>query len=42
MQKYIFKVSYREEQQMAIIDVVKYNGEPNVFAWKYPNEEMGT
>lgn len=27
---------------MAIIDVVKYNGEPNVFAWKYPNEEMGT
>lgn len=27
---------------MAIIDVVKYNGSPNVFAWKYPSEELGT
>lgn len=27
---------------MAIVDVVKYNGEPDVFAWKYPNEELGT
>ena len=27
---------------MAIIDVVKYNGSPDVFAWKYPNEELGT
>lgn len=27
---------------MAIIEVVKYNGGPNVFAWKYPNEELGT
>lgn len=27
---------------MAIIDVVKYNGGPDVFAWKYPSEELGT
>jgi len=27
---------------MAIVRVVKYNGESDVFAWKYPNEELGT
>ena len=27
---------------MAIVDVVKYNGGPDVFAWKYPNEELST
>lgn len=27
---------------MAIVDVVKYNGSPDVFAWKYPREELGT
>lgn len=27
---------------MAIIDFVKYNGGPDVFAWKYPNEELST
>ncbi len=27
---------------MAIIDVVKYDGNPKVFAWKYPNSELGT
>lgn len=27
---------------MAIIEVVKYNGGPDVFAWKYPSEELGT
>lgn len=27
---------------MAIIEVVKYNGGPDVFAWKYPCEELGT
>ena len=27
---------------MAIIDVVKYDGNPNVFAWKYPSDELGT
>jgi len=27
---------------MAIVDVVKYNGSPDVFAWKYPNAELGT
>lgn len=27
---------------MAIIDVIKYNGGPDVFAWKYPSEELGT
>ena len=27
---------------MAIVEVVKYNGPPDVFAWKYPSEELGT
>ncbi|MDO4507869.1 MAG: SPFH domain-containing protein [Candidatus Saccharibacteria bacterium] len=27
---------------MAIVDVVKYNGNPNVFAWKHPSSELGT
>lgn len=27
---------------MSIIEVVKYNGAPNIFAWKYPSEELGT
>lgn len=27
---------------MAIVQVVKYNGSPDVFAWKYPSEELGT
>ena len=27
---------------MAIVDVVKYNGGTDIFAWKYPNEELGT
>lgn len=27
---------------MAIVEVVKYNGKPDIFAWKYPSEELGT
>lgn len=27
---------------MAIIDVIKYDGGPNTFAWKHPNAELGT
>ncbi|MNO18780.1 Double zinc ribbon [compost metagenome] len=27
---------------MAIIDVIKYDGSPNVFAWKHPESELGT
>ena len=27
---------------VAIVSVVKYNGKPDVFAWKYPNSELGT
>ncbi|AQR98177.1 MULTISPECIES: SPFH domain-containing protein [Clostridium] len=27
---------------MAIVEVVKYNGGPDTFAWKYPSEELGT
>ncbi|GAA0076763.1 hypothetical protein UT300005_11410 [Clostridium sp. CTA-5] len=27
---------------MSIVEVVKYNGGPDVFAWKYPSEELGT
>ena len=27
---------------MAIVDVIKYEGGPDVLAWKYPNDELGT
>ena len=27
---------------MAIVDVVKFNGKPNIFAWKYPSSELST
>lgn len=27
---------------MAIVSVIKYDGGPDVFAWKYPSEEIGT
>lgn len=27
---------------MAIVEVVKYKGDPDVFAWKYPSSELGT
>lgn len=27
---------------MAIVNVIKYNGRPDVLAWKYPNEALGT
>ena len=27
---------------MALIDVVNYNGGPNVFAWKFPSDELST
>lgn len=27
---------------MSVIDVVKYDGAPNIFAWKYPHQELGT
>lgn len=27
---------------MAVISVVKYDGTPDVFAWKYPEQELGT
>lgn len=27
---------------MAIVSVVKYDGSPDVFAWKYPDNELGT
>ena len=27
---------------MAIVEVIKYEGGPKVFAWKYPSDELGT
>ena len=27
---------------MAVIERIKYNGSPEVFAWKFPNDELGT
>ena len=27
---------------MAIVEVLKYNGNPDLLAWKYPSEELGT
>lgn len=33
---------FTEEEQIAIVNVIKYNGGPDIFAWKYPSEELGT
>lgn len=27
---------------MSLIDIVKYDGTPDVYAWKYPHQELGT
>lgn len=27
---------------MAVVEVVKYNGDPDILVWKYPSEELGT
>ena len=27
---------------MAIVEVIKFEGSPDAFAWKYPNEEIST
>ena len=27
---------------MAVVEVIKYSGSPDVFAWKHPNSELGT
>lgn len=27
---------------MAVVEVVKYDGDPGLFAWKYPREDLGT
>jgi len=27
---------------MAVIEVIRYNGGPNILAWKYPSQELGT
>lgn len=27
---------------MAVVEVIKYDGSPDVFAWKYPSDELGT
>lgn len=27
---------------MSVVDVVKYDGTPDVFAWKYPKQDLGT
>ena len=32
----------RKGERMAVVEVIKYEGSPDVFAWKYPNEELGT
>jgi len=36
-------IHYEERRcVMAVVEVVKYNGGPDVFAWKFPSEELGT
>lgn len=30
------------KENKALIDVIKYNGNPDVLVWKYPSEELGT
>lgn len=27
---------------MAVIDLVKWNGSPDIFVWKYPSEDLST
>lgn len=27
---------------MAVVDIVQYSGSPDIFAWKFPNNELGT
>lgn len=27
---------------MAIVEVVKYDGNPDILVWKYPSQELGT
>ena len=27
---------------MAVIDLVKWDGTPNIFAWKYPSQSLST
>lgn len=35
-------MGFEEDIIMAIIDVVKFNGGPDIIAWKYPSEELST
>lgn len=42
MNRFHFKRIMKGDYYMAIIDVIKYDGNPDVFAWKYPNNELGT
>ena len=36
------RLTRKEGGRMAIVSVVKYDGNPDVFAWKYPDSELGT
>lgn len=37
-----FSIIHERRIAMAIVDVIKYNGTPDIFAWRYPNSELGT
>lgn len=33
---------HRERDSVAVVSVIKYEGSPDVFAWKHPDDELGT
>ena len=37
-----YEVKKSEVLKMALVEVVKYNGSPDVFAWRFPETELGT
>lgn len=42
MSPVLYIMKERRVIDMAIVEVITYNGNPDVFAWKYPNNELGT
>lgn len=39
---HLINLESRWGYRMAIVEVIKYDGSPDVFAWKFPNTELGT
>jgi membrane protease subunit (stomatin/prohibitin family) len=37
-----YVVNVKEWSILAVVDVIKYSGSPDILAWKFPNSELGT